>query len=65
VLKEFRGRGIDALLYWETMERAKKKGYNFGEASWVHEDNEPMNRAAQMMNGKKYKTYRVYEKALG
>lgn len=64
VLKEFRGRGIDALLYRETMERAKKKGYNFGEASWVLEDNKPMNRAAQMMNGEKYKTYRVYEKTL-
>ena len=64
VLKEFRGLGIDALLYWETMERAKKKGYHYGEASWVLEDNEPMNRAAKMMNGDKYKTYRVYEKTL-
>ena len=64
VLKEFRGRGIDALLYWETMERAKKHGYNFGEASWVLEDNVQMNRAAEMMQGEKYKTYRIYEKQL-
>jgi len=64
VLKEYRGRGIDAMLYWETMERAKRKGYNFGEASWVLEDNESMNRAALMMQGEKYKTYRIYEKPI-
>ena len=64
VLREYRGRGVDAMLYWETMERALKKGYQYGEASWVEEDNLPMNRAAQMMNGVKYKTYRVYEKKL-
>lgn len=64
VLPEYRGRGIDGMLYWETMERALKKGYLFGEASWVLEDNTPMNRAAQMMQGECYKTYRVYQKAL-
>ena len=64
VLKEYRNRGVDAMLYTETMERAAKKGYNYGEASWVQETNIPMNRAAQMMNGVKYKTYRVYKKHL-
>lgn len=64
VLPELRGRGIDALLYWETMERALKKGYMFGEASWVLEDNEPMNRAALLMRGERYKTYRIYQKQL-
>ncbi len=65
VLKEYRNRGVDALLFSETMEAAKRKGYKFGEASWVQESNAPMNRAAQMMNGVKYKTYRVYKKMLG
>lgn len=64
VLPELRGRGIDAMLYWETMERALKTGYMFGEASWVLEDNEPMNRAALLMQGEKYKTYRIYGKQL-
>ncbi len=64
VLPELRGRGIDGLLYWETMERALKKGYMFGEASWVLEDNEPMNRAAALMQGERYKTYRIYGKQL-
>lgn len=64
VLKEYRNRGVDAMLYSETMNVAKRKGYHFGEASWVQETNIPMNRAAEMMNGIKYKTYRVYKKAL-
>lgn len=64
VLKEYRNRGVDAMLYSETMNVAKRKGYQFGEASWVQETNIPMNRAAEMMNGIKYKTYRVYKKAL-
>lgn len=64
VLPELRGRGIDAMLYWETMERALKRGYLFGEASWVSEDNEPMNRAALLMQGERYKTYRIYQKQL-
>jgi GNAT superfamily N-acetyltransferase len=64
VLKEYRNRGVDAMLYAETMNVAKRKGYHYGEASWVQETNIPMNRAAQMMNGVKYKTYRVYRKNL-
>ena len=64
VLKEYRGRGIDAMFYRKTIEIAEKKGYKYGEASWVLEDNEMMNRAVEMMNGEKYKTYRVYQKTL-
>jgi 8-amino-7-oxononanoate synthase len=64
VMPEYRGRGIDAMLYREIMERSKKKGIKFGEASWVLEDNVMMSRAAQLMQGTPYKRYRVYEKPL-
>ncbi|HET6402692.1 MAG TPA: GNAT family N-acetyltransferase [Candidatus Kapabacteria bacterium] len=64
VLPQYRNRGVDAMLYWETVNTAKRKGYQYGEASWVQETNIPMNRAAEMMNGIKYKTYRVYKKNL-
>ncbi|MBS1904280.1 MAG: hypothetical protein JSS75_11295 [Bacteroidetes bacterium] len=64
VTKEFRGRGIDGMLYRETIERAEKKGYKYGEASWILDDNDMMNRACEMMNGKRYKTYRIYGKQL-
>ena len=41
-----------------------KKGYYWGEMSWILETNTMMNRAAEMMGGRRYKTYRMYEKPL-
>jgi len=37
-------------------------GIDLGEASWILEDNEMMNRGAEVMKGEIYKKYRVYEK---
>jgi ribosomal protein S18 acetylase RimI-like enzyme len=65
VLPEYRSTGADAALYYEFFERGSKRGIKFGEASWILEDNLMMNRALTVtMNGKKYKTYRLYDKAL-
>jgi 8-amino-7-oxononanoate synthase len=64
VMPEYHGRGVDALLYRETLERAQKNGMKFGEASWVLESNTAMTRAAQAMQGEAYKRYRVFEKTL-
>lgn len=64
VLKEYRNRGIDTALYYETFRIGTEKGYHEAEMSWILEDNEPMNRALQMMGAKKYKTYRLYEREL-
>jgi ribosomal protein S18 acetylase RimI-like enzyme len=64
VMPEYRGRAIDALMYREIMEQAKRKGIKFGEASWVLEDNVMMSRAAQVMAADPIKRYRVYEKPL-
>ncbi len=64
VAKEHRNRGIDAMFYRKTIEAAEAKGYKYGEASWILDDNDMMNRAIEMMNGRKYKTYRVYGKDL-
>jgi len=64
VLPEYHGKAIDALLYREIIERAITKGCPVGEASWVLEDNMMMNRAAEMMNARAYRTYRIYEKTI-
>ncbi|MGA9405776.1 MAG: hypothetical protein WBW71_01460 [Bacteroidota bacterium] len=61
VIPEQQRTGAAGVLFYETAARAKKLGYKYGEASWVLEDNVMMNRAAEMMNGKRYKTYRIYE----
>lgn len=64
VVREWRGRGIDALLYYETARALFAKGYKRAEMSWILESNEMMNRAVRFFGGVLYKRYRIYEKAL-
>jgi GNAT superfamily N-acetyltransferase len=64
VLEEYRGRGIDAIFYVETVRAALKKGYRLSEASWVLESNTMMNRVLEHLGVRRYKTYRIYEKHL-
>lgn len=61
---EYQKRGIDTLFYIETFNRGVEKGYKWAELSWILEDNTLMNRAAQMLGAKHYKTYRIYETSL-
>jgi len=64
ILEEYRGIGLDSMLYLETALRAADKGYNSGEFSWVLETNRKMNIASEKMGAKRYKTYRFYERKL-
>lgn len=65
---ELRGRpelkGLSVLLYVESHRRAKARGYTEAELSWTLEDNVKINRGIELMGGKRYKTFRLYEKAL-
>ena len=61
VLPEYLNSGAAGVLFYETAVRAKKLGYQFGEAGWVLEDNVRMNLAAEAMQGKIEKRYRLYE----
>lgn len=61
VIPEHKKTGAASVLFYETGKRAVDLGYVFGEAGWVLEDNVMMNRAAAMMSGERYKTYRIYE----
>ena len=61
IIPEYQKRGLDAVLYWEIVNRAAKLGIYLGEASWILEDNDMMNRGAQVMNGEIYKKYRLYQ----
>lgn len=56
--------GLSILLYSKMHEQARKKGIQWGELSWTLEDNLKVNRGIEFMGGKRYKTYRVYEKEL-
>jgi GNAT superfamily N-acetyltransferase len=64
VLPAYQKTGAAGVLFFETATRAKRLGYRYGEASWILEDNVMMNRAAEIMRGHKYKTYRIYQKAI-
>lgn len=61
VLPEYLKTGAASALFYETAIRSKKLGYYYGEASWILEDNVPMVRAAEAMNGKISKRYRIYD----
>ena len=63
VLPEYRGTGVDALIYMETAKAALRKGYKWAEMSWILENNEMINRTSQLLGGKIYKTYRMYQKS--
>ena len=60
----YREVGIGPLLYTEYLRRGPALGYQVGEASWILEDNKPMNKALQMMCGERTKVYRIYDRSL-
>ena len=64
VLKEYRGAGVDALLYFELLKRGLPRGYLDVEMSWILEDNDMMNRAFHMLDARINKVWRVYRKPL-
>jgi GNAT superfamily N-acetyltransferase len=64
VLPEWRGRGIDALLYRRIWENGRARGFSWAEAGWVLEDNHAMVNALQRMGFRAYKTYRLYERSI-
>lgn len=64
VLPEYRGKGVDAMLYHWIWTEGGKLGYSWGEAGWILEDNPAMNAGLEKMGFSVYKTYRLYDRAL-
>jgi hypothetical protein len=64
IKSEYRNRGVDALLFREGFKGVKKGGYKRVEFSWILEDNIPIQRLIEMIGGRLYKKYRIYEKTL-
>jgi len=61
VVRDYQKRGIEAGLVARLFENGVKKGYTSSELSWVLENNVMMNRLAEAVGARVYKTYRVYE----
>jgi GNAT superfamily N-acetyltransferase len=64
VLEPYRKMGIEAVFYGSIIQKGKEKNMRTAEASWILEDNFLMNKAIENINGKPYKKYRLYEKAI-
>ena len=64
VKREYRSRGLQSLLFEQSLRTSLEKGYTGCEVSWILEDNDLMIRGLKIWGGKPYKTYRMYDKAI-
>jgi len=60
VLREFRFRGIDALLFVESLRAMMAKGYQWLDGSVTSERNPMVNLVAERLGAERYKHYRLY-----
>jgi len=65
VVAGHRGRGIEAAMLAEALTTCLRRGYQRGEASWILEDNTPVQRTIGLFGGEVYKRYRLYERPTG
>jgi len=61
---EYRGKGIDAMLYHWIWTRSGERRIYWGEAGWILEDNPAMNAGLEKMTFRVYKTYRLYDRSI-
>jgi GNAT superfamily N-acetyltransferase len=64
VVPEFRGRGLDSVLYHSVWTKAAEHGIYWGEGGWILEDNPAMNLGLSKMGFVVYKTLRMYDRPL-
>ena len=65
ILEKYRRRGIAEMLILQTLINGKGRlGYTAAELGWTLEDNDAINRPIEVVGGKRYKTYRIFEKKL-
>jgi hypothetical protein len=64
VVREYQSMGAGSIFLDEIYRRGPGSGYPSGEMGWVLENNVMMNRAAELIGGRRSKTYRIYEMKL-
>jgi GNAT superfamily N-acetyltransferase len=64
IVPEYRGKGVDAMLYHWIWTKAPNHRIYWGEAGWILEDNPAMNAGLEKMNFRVYKTYRLYDRQI-
>ena len=58
---EYRNKGVDGILFREAFKGVKRGKYKRVEFSWILEDNINIIRLVEMIGGKLYKKFRIYE----
>lgn len=61
---EYRRLGLPVLLFYETEQYMRRRGYKWCELSWNLEDNRLINEFDRALGAREYKRYRVYERPL-
>jgi hypothetical protein len=64
IVHKYQKVGLDMILSYDTFIRGPQIGYWWGEMSWILERNTLMNKAAETLGGRLYKTYRIFDKSL-
>ncbi len=59
MLPEYRKRGLESIMFHETLVRAQKLGFQRGEIGWTLDDNDLINRAIESMDGYVDRRYRI------
>ena len=62
IVKDHQSMRVASVFYNEIYRHSSSEGgYPTGEMSWVLENNVMMNRAAELIGGRRTKVYRIYE----
>jgi GNAT superfamily N-acetyltransferase len=61
---EYRNKGVDGILFREAFKGVIRGKYRRVEFSWILEDNINIIRLVEMIGGKLYKKYRIYEREI-
>jgi len=64
ILEKYRRAGIAEMLVLDVIDAAFQRGYTGAELSMTLEDNVMVNRFIEAMGAKRYKTYRIYRRAI-
>jgi hypothetical protein len=63
--KKFHHLGLALIMLWQQKIYAQAKGYKYCDIGWVLDDNVPVIKLVEMMQGEHSKTYTVFQKSIG
>lgn len=63
-LEPYRARGYDLAIAYESLRRAQEQGYELCDCSQIVEDNDRLVKGLEVLGAERYKTFRIYRKAI-